>query len=301
MSTVSAVASILALLWVAYALFGGGIQNAVNQSINTIEAQKVGGEENYALVQKIFSSEKFKETQKQQLTMAISQIEAGQPTQNQNDAGDLPPTQAQANPQAEAPTQAQANPQAATTLTDEVLANLKKDTYVKGNPDADITVMEFSDLECPFCARLHTAGTPKALADKYGDKINFVFKHFPLSFHANAQKASEGLECVGEIGGSDKFYAFIESVFKAGGKPTEDVLKASAKEVGVDEAKFAECLDSGKYADKVKNDMSQGTSNFGVQGTPNSIIINNKTKKYVKVEGAYPTEAFVAKIDELLK
>ena len=296
---VSAVASILACLWVVSALWGGGIQGAVDKAITTVEAQKVWGVENYALVQKIFWSDKFKETQKQQLEMAISQINGTESTW----AADTTEANGQWQaPQWEtAPNQAQPTPEVAAVLTDDVLATLKKDTYVNGNKDATITVMEFSDLECPFCQRLHTAGTPKALADKYGDKINFVFKHFPLSFHANAQKASEALECVGEIGGAEKFYAFIESVFKTGGKPTEDVLKASAKEIGVDETKFATCLASGKYADKVKNDMSQGATTFWVQGTPNSVIINNTTKKYLKVEGAYPTEAFVAKIDELLK
>ena len=297
MATLSAIASVLALVGVGYAIWGGGIQGAVDQALSNIEAQKVGWVENYALVQKIFNSDKFKETQKQQLEMAITQMGASDADMPSNSNADTETPSAPSQPQ----NQEQAQAPKATELTDEQIASLKKDAYVKGDENATISVVEFSDLECPFCARLHTAGTPKALADKYGKDINFVFKHFPLGFHANAQKAGEWLECVGELGGADKFYAFIDSVFKTGGKPTQEVLKASAKEVGVDETKFTECLSSDKYAQKVKDSMAQGSNMFGIQGTPNTIIINNKTKKYDKVEGAYPTDAFVAKIDALMK
>ena len=295
MLTLSTIASVLACLWVAYALFGGGIQSEVEKAVTAVEMEKVWGEENYALVQKIFWSDKFKETQKQQLEMAIGQIDSTASAPDQAEPSK------ETEPSKEADTVApNADTTASNTLTDEVLASLKKDTYVKWKEDALITVMEFSDLECPFCAKLHANGTPKALADKYGDKINFVFKHFPLSFHKYAQQASEALECAWELGGSDKFYAFIEAVFKAG-QPTESVIAATVKDLWLDATTFDQCLKSAKFASKIKTDMTQWSSIFGVQGTPNSIIINNQTKKYLKVEGAYPTDQFVSKIEELMK
>jgi len=72
-------------------------------------------------------------------------------------------------------------------LSLEKIQEVKAESYINGNKDAKITWLEYSDLECPYCAKLHNSGTPEELIEKYGDDLNIIFNHFPLSFHKNAQ------------------------------------------------------------------------------------------------------------------
>jgi len=91
---------------------------------------------------------------------------------------------------------------------------IPEDVYILGNSDAEITWIEYSDLECPFCKKLHLAGTIDAVMKKYEGNVNFIFKHFPLDFHANAQKEAEAAECVGELAGGELYYKFINTIFE---------------------------------------------------------------------------------------
>lgn len=168
--------------------------------------------------------------------------------------------------------------------------------YIRGNPNATITVVEYSDTECPFCARVHPTITQ--LLEDYGDQVNWVFRHYPLSFHASAQKGSESLECAGELGGSTKFWAMIDKIYEKGSDLTK--FGEYAKEIGLNQTAFQACLDSGKYASKVA-EMMQGGNEAGVQGTPGNLILNHKTKKVAVVSGAQPLQNFKNAIDGLLK
>ena len=98
-------------------------------------------------------------------------------------------------------------------LDSEIVTELDKDAYIDGPTNTEITIYEFSDLECPYCARVHNAGTLGELKTKYGNKLNIVFKHFPLDFHPNAKTAAEVLECTGEELGGVAYYSLIEEVF----------------------------------------------------------------------------------------
>ena len=173
---------------------------------------------------------------------------------------------------------------------------LKSNEYIRGNKNAPVTVVMYSDLECPFCKRFHP--TVQKVMQDYAGKVKMVFRHFPLSFHQNAQKEAEASECIGKLGGADKFWSFIDKVFErttAGGTGIAlDALPALAKEVGVSESKFKTCLDSGEMTAKVQADLQEG-SGFGVGGTPTSFV--NGTP----VEGAVPYESIKAAIDEALK
>jgi len=190
-------------------------------------------------------------------------------------------------------------------LTKEQLNKIYEWTYVLWNPDAEITFIEYSDLECPFCKRLHVSGTINQVLSYYSGKVNFVFKHFPLSFHENAQKEHEAAECVGELGWADKFYTYINEIFKRTksnwkGFPLNG-LRPLAEELWIDGGKFQECLDSWRYADKVKADMQEWIELFKVSWTPGNILINNKTGEWDKLPGAYPFDAFKKKINNLLE
>lgn len=183
-----------------------------------------------------------------------------------------------------------------------ILEKIKENSYIQGNANAWITWIEYSDLECPFCARLHNSTTPKDIKSKYGEKLNVVFNHFPLNFHKNAQKGAETLECIGEVTGSDTFYTVIEKSYKKYDNNNFDLdgLFDIAANEWVNKKDLANCVESGKYSEKVMNQMSLGQDTFGVTGTPWNVLINNKTWEYEVLSGAYPSPAFEDIIDRLL-
>ncbi|MBI4253246.1 thioredoxin domain-containing protein [Candidatus Uhrbacteria bacterium] len=177
---------------------------------------------------------------------------------------------------------------------------VSKEDHVRGDANAKITLIEYSDLECPFCQRFHP--TAKKALDEYKGKVNWVYRHFPLSFHANAQKEAEASECAAAVGGNDAYWKYIDTIFERttanGTGFALDKLVPLAKELGIDEGKFRECLDGGKMAERVGKDFSEGQS-AGVDGTPGNILLT-KSGKSVIVPGAVPYETLKSQIDQLL-
>ena len=180
-----------------------------------------------------------------------------------------------------------------------ILQEIIDASYIYGKENMSITWLEYSDLECPFCAKLHNAGTIEELFEKYDGQINKIFHHFPLDFHKDAQVGAEILECVWEISGVDNFYALIKSAYKDKISDKEKLL-TKAEEIGVNKTQIETCLDEWKYTEKVKEQMSQGWKLFGITWTPGNILINNQTGEYEVLSGALPTEAFIEVIDRLL-
>lgn len=188
------------------------------------------------------------------------------------------------------------------TSTDNLPAIDPKKDHIRGDiTKATVAVVEYSDFECPFCQRHHP--TMKQVMDTYKDDVVWVYRHFPLSFHANAQKEAEATECANELGGNDAFWKYTDAIFERStvggtGFPLEN-LAPLAKELGLDEAKFKSCLDSGKYATHVQEDMDGG-SKAGVNGTPGNIVVNLKTDENRIISGAVPFASFKTAIDALL-
>lgn len=173
--------------------------------------------------------------------------------------------------------------------------------HIRGNTNAKLTLVEYSDLECPFCKRFHP--TMQELMKIYGDKIRWVYRHFPLSFHANAEKEAQASECVAELGGDDAFWSYVDKMFeKTASNGTGfalDQLGPLAAEVGVNQSAFQNCLDSDKYAQLVKDQIADGTTG-GVSGTPSTFLIDGNGKSQIIV-GAQPVESFKTAIDAILK
>lgn len=168
-----------------------------------------------------------------------------------------------------------------------------EDDSVKGPENAKVTIVVFTDYQCPFCGKFAREILPLIISE-YVDsgKAKIAIRDFPLSFHTNSEKAAEASECAHEQG---KFWEYHDKLFANQQKLGITDLKQYAKDLGLDTAKFDQCLDSGKYANEVKKDFQDGQS-YGVSGTP-TILING-----MPVIGAQPFSAFKQIIDaELAK
>jgi protein-disulfide isomerase len=143
--------------------------------------------------------------------------------------------------------------------------------YIRGNPDALITIVEYSDFECPFCSRFHP--TAQQAMDEYGDKIRWVYRHFPLTqIHPEATPSAEASECVGEQKGADGFWQFTDAMFEnQQGGLSPALSRRVAGEIGVNLAQYDDCVAARKYQKKVEADQTSGAA-AGVTGTPASFV-----------------------------
>jgi len=160
---------------------------------------------------------------------------------------------------------------------------------VTGPSNARVTVVEYSDFQCPFCARSYE--TLKQLRVKYKDSVKFVFKDFPLSIHPQAPKAAEAGSCALEQG---RFWEFHARVFENQRALQVPDLKKTAAALGLDAQRFDQCLDSGKFDAEWKEDMAEGTK-LGVSATP-TMLINSRL-----VVGAKSLDEMSAIIEEELQ
>jgi protein-disulfide isomerase len=159
----------------------------------------------------------------------------------------------------------------------------------KGPANAPVTIVEFSDFQCPFCSRL--TPTLAEVEKKYGDKIRLVFRQYPLPFHQNAQKAAEASLCAADQG---KFWELHDAMFGNQGELGVDQLKAKAASLGLNADKFNKCLDSGEKAAAIQADVKAGSA-AGVSGTP-AMFINGRF-----INGAVPIDQITTVIDDELR
>lgn len=160
---------------------------------------------------------------------------------------------------------------------------------IRGPENAPVTLVEFSDFQCPYCARVQP--TLLKVMAAYPDQVKLVYKDFPLTqLHPQAPKAAEAARCAGE---QDNYWAYHDALFEDAKDLTSDKLKRYAADLKLDTAAFDACLDSGKYAAAVREDMAQGAQ-LGLNSTP-SFFINGRF-----LSGAQPFSAFQALIDEVL-
>lgn len=169
-----------------------------------------------------------------------------------------------------------------------VTVEVADDDASKGPKSAKVTVVEFSDFQCPFCKRASTNGTQ--IVKDYGDKVRFVFKNFPLSFHENAHRAAEAGACAKEQG---KFFEMHDKLFENNTALTDADLNKYASELGLDAKKFGDCLTAGKYKAKIDKDLADGQK-YGMSGAP-TYFVNG-----YMVVGAVPYEEIKKAIDDAM-
>jgi len=178
------------------------------------------------------------------------------------------------------------------------------DDPIRGNPDAPITIVEFSDYQCPFCARFYAQTLP-LLLEEYIDegKVNLVYRDFPVQrIHPNALSAAAAAECADDQG---KYWEYHDTLFekqnawaKLDSNSAISTFSQFAAEIELEQQQFDNCLESGKYLEEVQADFSDG-KNYQVTGTP-GFFIGNEDIGFVKIIGAKPYDAFKKVIDAQL-
>lgn len=174
------------------------------------------------------------------------------------------------------------------------------DDAVLGKDSATVTVIEFTDYQCPFCSR-HYEQTMPEIVKNYVDtgKVKYVVRDFPLSFHPNAHKAAEAAECAGEQGKYFEMHAklFAEQGAWSGETDASATFKKYAKALGL-KSSFDSCLDDGDQAAEVDADLAAGSA-AGISGTPGFWIVSDSGESK-SISGAYPYATFQAAIDAML-
>ena len=172
----------------------------------------------------------------------------------------------------------------------------------KGDPNAPLTLVEFSDYQCPFCARHFRDTLPQIEAEyiKTG-KLRYVFRDFPLDFHAQAERAAQAAQCAGDQG---KYWPMHDQLFSDPRAISLDDFTVQATAIGLDLVRFNTCLSEKKYAEEVKKDLKEGQQ-LGITGTPGFFIgrtdvAANQAKGARPLIGAQPYASFKAAFDALL-
>lgn len=187
------------------------------------------------------------------------------------------------------------------------IANMKSissDDHIRGNPNADIFIVEYSDYECPFCKHLHP--TLQQIMAEYGaeGRVAWVYRHFPLdSLHpGKARTEAVAAECAAELAGNDGFWKYTDLLYEASESnnrtDVDVVLPKIAADMGLDANAFATCLTSGKYDEKIEASVQDAVATGG-QGTPWNIVVTKSGTTY-PVSGAQPYGSFKAIIDKEL-
>lgn len=168
---------------------------------------------------------------------------------------------------------------------------LSADDHIKGDKNAPVTIIEYSDFECPFCGRFYS-DTLGQIEDTYikTGKAKLVYRHFPLSFHQSAMPAAIASECAADQG---KFWEMHDAIFDNQTAIGSDDLKKRAAQMGLDTTKFNKCFDGREHESEIRTEMAEG-SQFGVSGTP-GFFVNGQS-----VSGAQPFEVFKSIIESAL-
>ena len=263
-------------------LFGAYIAFFKNDALS-LETLKVWGAENMKMATELYQLPAFQAQNKKQFEQGLEMFKGWT---------------AQADTTTQEPT-AQAD--AATPVAGDAakFAAIVKDGYILGNKNARITIIEYSDMLCPFCKRHYNAQTIENLVKKYPNDVNMIFRQMPLpQLHPTAPIWAQGAVCVGQLAGADKYYQYTAKAF-ALSEFTEANVTEIAVGLGVNKAKFAACLTSPETIATVNAQVQEGNG-FCINGTPGNLVVDNQKGTSTLIAGAYPTETFEAEIAKIL-
>lgn len=173
--------------------------------------------------------------------------------------------------------------------------------HIYGNPNAAISIIEFSDFECPYCRKIHP--DLKRLVNETNQQINWVFRHYPLSFHKpNAQLEAEASECVAHLAGNKGFWTFIDTLFaqpRKGKQNRNQLISRAALKTNINLDALEKCKKTRQFKKNVNTDEKEALA-IGLKGTPANIIIHHASKQIHIRQGAASLKTFRKDIAELL-
>jgi protein-disulfide isomerase len=170
---------------------------------------------------------------------------------------------------------------------------VSKEDHVLGRRLAPVSLIVYTDLECPYCANFHPT-LKKAIRAMRG-KVNVIYRHFPLSFHSSAKSAALASECVASAKGNAAFWQFIENVFDKGA----ELYEQEAKTMGMDVAALRACMETSAIKEKVTTQSEQAKD--ALSGTPTTFLVNKRNGKVSTVEGSQPFDILKEEIQAILK
>ncbi len=283
--------NLIATAGLAYAMYDyktSGIKAAeasAKTAMLQVEYDRSGGKEIYDLITQV---QKLSAPQtKQQIEAAIKQLGGTTAPTTTDGSATTPPSTS------------------STDLTADQYAAIMKDSYAEGNKSAKITLVEYSDLECPYCIIQYKNKTISKLQEKYGDKVNVIYKPLNLARHPGADQKGMASLCVAQIAGAEKYSKFYNAILDRSNERGPvfplDNIKALAKEIGgIDATKFAACYDGQKTKSVYESYTAEALAR-GVEGTPTIMVLNNETKKFELVKGAADVSSFYPVVDRLMK
>ena len=177
------------------------------------------------------------------------------------------------------------------------IREVSSDDHIKGDPNAPITIVEYSDFECPFCQRVHP--TIDQIVSDYPGDVNWVYRHYPLTnSHFNAQSSAIASECVAKLAGNEAFWQFADSLFNNQTTLGNELYKSLASDLDIDADDFNSCLSDKSIAEEVNKDRDE-VIKAGGRGTPYSIIID-KDGNMTPLSGALPYESWQQIIEQMI-
>lgn len=174
--------------------------------------------------------------------------------------------------------------------------------HIYGDQEAPISIIEFSDFECPYCRKIHPV--LKKLVNGSDGQVNWVFRHYPLSFHKpNAQVEAEASECVAHIAKNTGFWVFIDTLFsqpRRGKQDRTQLINRAAQKVNVKTEDLEQCKKNGQFASRVNEDEKEALA-IGLRGTPANVIVHNGSNTIRIRQGAASLQTLRNDINELQK
>lgn len=191
-----------------------------------------------------------------------------------------------------------------TTNTSSPIRPVGPTDHIRGSISAPIVVVEYSDMECPFCKRFHNSMKEVYATRGQTGQMAWVFRHFPIdALHQKARAEAHATECASELGGNDAFWQMLDRIYSETNSNDSldlELLPDFAVTIGLDQAEFVACIESNRHMTKIQADYQNATESGGT-GTPFPVVINQETGESVVLPGAVPTSEILSAIDSLIK
>ena len=170
--------------------------------------------------------------------------------------------------------------------------------HIRGDRGAPYSLVEYSDFECPFCQRHQ--GTMTEILEANMDTVNWVYRHFPLSFHVHAMPTAQLSECVADLGGNDAFWGFADIAFATLDLDTDTLIEEASEAFDLDAKKLKACVDAAADEEWITERMER-VMELGINGTPTTVLVHNRTGRQYIIQGAVDASQIQKLIDEVLE